>query len=200
MISQLLDRNRVWADGKTRDDSEYFSRLASGQAPGVFWVGCCDSRVIPSEIFGATLGEIFVHANIANQVRADDANTMSALGYAVGALGVADVVVCGHTQCGGVAGSLTDGDGVPAATWAWLAPLKALYHANADDLAPNDAKNQARLQRQVCELNVRAQVDTVAAADVVQAAWKKDKTPTIHGWIFNLETGLIEEICKRERD
>jgi len=90
----------------TTDEKEYLRDLArNGQKPHTMFIGCCDSRVIPEQFTGAKPGEIFVLRNIANHVPSyldKVISVSSAITYAVQYLNVQHIVVCGHTECGGV--------------------------------------------------------------------------------------------------
>ena len=92
---------------KYKSDHEVFDRLADeGQDPKVMWIGCSDSRVVPELITGADPGELFDLRNIANVVppaASAACATGAAVEYAVIHLGVDHIVVCGHTECGGIA-------------------------------------------------------------------------------------------------
>ena len=101
-LPQLFENNRSWAAGQTLRDPGFFERLCAIQKPEHLWIGCADSRVPANEIVGLAPGELFVHRNIANLVRPDDASGLAVLQYAVDVLGVGHVIVCGHYQCGGV--------------------------------------------------------------------------------------------------
>src|SRR6202022_2179765 len=87
---------------------EFFTRLATQQAPRYFWIGCSDSRVPANQIVGLPPGEMFVHRNVANVVVHTDLNCLSAIQFAVEVLRVADIIVCGHYGCGGVLSALRD--------------------------------------------------------------------------------------------
>src|SRR5262245_52395015 len=87
-------------------DKAFFKSLATKkQKPRLLWIGCSDSRVVPSQITSADPGELFEVRNIANCVPpacADDDTVGAAIEYAVAHLGVDDIVVCGHSGCGGI--------------------------------------------------------------------------------------------------
>ena len=100
-IAHLFERNRDWADARLREDPRFFERLVGQQSPDYLWIGCADSRVPANEIVGLDPGELFVHRNVANVVVHTDLNCLSVLEYAVDALKVRHVIVCGHYGCSG---------------------------------------------------------------------------------------------------
>ena len=101
-LQHLLDANSAWASAMKERDSEFFSRLAEQQNPDYLWIGCSDSRVPVSQIVNLQPGDVFVHRNIANVVPNNDTNALSVIQYAVEALKVQHIVVCGHYGCGGL--------------------------------------------------------------------------------------------------
>lgn len=106
----LIQRFQGWRATTYQENKAWLRRLAaSGQHPRAMVISCCDSRVHVTAIFGADEGEFFIHRNIANLVPPynPDGNyhgTSAAVEYAVQALGVAHIVVLGHSNCGGVKG------------------------------------------------------------------------------------------------
>ena len=135
---------------------------------------------------------MFLHRNIANLVRADDLNLMSALQYAVDVLGVANVVVCGHYGCGGVKATL-DG-GVTGPVDRWLDAARAVLADHRDEIDAQDA-GEARVNRLV-EVNVRDQLVNLARTDTVQAAFARGMDLTLHGWVYDIRDGLLRTLMQ----
>jgi carbonic anhydrase len=106
----LVQRFLGWRATAYQDNKAWYRRLAeSGQHPRAMVISCCDSRVHVTSIFGADEGEFFIHRNVANLVPPYNADgqthgTSAAVEYAVASLGVAHIVVLGHSNCGGVKG------------------------------------------------------------------------------------------------
>jgi carbonic anhydrase len=189
-LADLFARNQAWAAARIDADPGFFSRLAHIQQPDLLWLGCSDSRVPANEIVGLAPGELFVHRNVANLVPATDLNALAVIEYAVSSLGVRHIIVCGHYRCGGVRAAL---EGHQAGAVAlWLQPLRNLADAHRDELAalPSDDARWDRL----CELNVAAQVQAVAQSEIVEAAWERGAELAVHGWIYDLEDGLLRDL------
>jgi len=205
---QLLETNQKWiAD----TDPELFTTTAKGQKPSIFWLGCCDSRVPAELVTGAAPGDLFVHRNIANTFHSKDGSALAALAYAVNALGVSHVVVCGHYGCGGVQAALssaksrapaeTNQDEGMEAIQQWLSPIRALAVANLRNSTNNtaaapteDSETETKSFRSLVEANVCAQVSNVASSSVIKNAWKQGKKITVHGWVYDIATGKIDDL------
>jgi carbonic anhydrase len=189
-LEKLFDNNKAWVEENIVENPKFFERLAEQQSPEYLWIGCSDSRVPACEILGLGPGELFVHRNVANVVAPDDVNCLSVLQYAVDALKVKHVILCGHYGCGGVAASLkSDPLGLID---GWLAHIRASIpkHQAALDAAPDDAARSNLL----CELNVIEQAANVCRTKTVQDAWGREQALTIHGWIYDLATGRIRDL------
>src|SRR5947208_9259058 len=154
---ELLKANVRWSQERIAADPDYFPRLSALQAPEFLWIGCSDSRVPANVITGLEPGEVFVHRNVANIIYPADLNCMSVLQFAVEALQVKHIIVCGHYGCGGVRAVLNGSQ--RGLIEHWLAPISNLYrqHQQALSSLPTD---EARVDR-VCELNVLEQVRSV---------------------------------------
>lgn len=189
---KLLLANKAWAKEKVQDDPEYFSRLAHIQTPKFLWIGCSDSRVPANEITGTNPGEIFVHRNVANLVVHTDLNLLTVLDYAVRALKVEHIIVCGHHGCGGVRAAMTHHDmGIAN---KWLRNIKDVYRFHREEIDAIGDEN-LKIDRMV-ELNVQEQVMNLAKTSVVQRAWKNEQRPHLHGWVYDLRDGIIQPICE----
>ncbi len=189
MLEGLFARNRAWSDAMTATDPAYFRRLSEQQAPDCFWIGCSDSRVPANVVAGLDPGEVFVHRNVANVVHSSDMNLLSALEYAVEALRVRHIIVCGHHGCGGVRASLADG--TEGLANHWIEPIRRLAHRNARQLI--DLTESDRINR-LAELNVMEGVTRVAETPILRAAWRRGAPIAIHGLIYSLDAGLLADL------
>jgi carbonic anhydrase len=189
MIEKMLSNNREWVAEQLAMNPEYFQRLAKGQSPSILWIGCADSRVPPNEITKTHPGDIFVHRNVANLVVQTDMNMLSVVQYAVEVLQVAHVVVCGHYGCGGVLAAM--GNHQYGLIDNWLRTIKDTQNYYWQQL--KDLDEHARGRRMV-ELNVIEQIHNLGKTSIIQNAWRTSGKPSIHGWAYDLETGLIKSL------
>jgi carbonic anhydrase len=186
----LLEGNKKWVNKRLTEDPEFFTKLAKGQSPQVLWIGCSDSRVAANEITGTKPGEIFVHRNIANMVVHSDMNMLSVLDYAVSVLKVRHVIVCGHYGCGGVRAAMDSTQF--GLIDNWLRHIKDVYRFHLDELEAITDEEE-RFKRFV-EINVMEQVLDLSKTSIIQNSWRSRNSPTIHGWVYSLETGLIKDL------
>jgi len=159
------------------------------QAPQYLWIGCSDSRVPANQITGLAPGEVFVHRNVANVVVHSDLNCLSVLQYAVDALKVRHVIVCGHYGCGGVRAALSDER--LGLIDNWLCHIQDVRDKHAALLAP--LHGDAALDR-LCELNVIEQVINVARTTILRDAWQRGQPISLHGWVYGLSDGRLRDL------
>jgi carbonic anhydrase len=190
---RLLLENKAWAAEKLADDPDYFDRLAHLQTPEFLWIGCSDSRVPANEITGTQPGEIFVHRNVANLVINTDVNVLSVLDYAVNHLMVKHVIICGHYGCGGIKAATTKTDFKPVLNM-WLRNIKDVYRLHREEL--NKIKEEPKRCDRLTELNVQEQILNLAKTSIIQRAWKKEKRPDLHGWVYGLQDGIIKPVVE----
>ena len=189
-IEQLLLQNRAWVERKMMEDSEFFHRHSRNQTPHFLWIGCSDSRVPANEITATDPGEMFVHRNIANMVIHTDMSMLSVLDYAVNVLQVPHVIVCGHYGCGGVRAAMSDKQF--GLIDNWIRHIKDVYRLHHEELdAIEDAGNR---ENRFIELNVIEQVHDLAKTSIIQNAWAAKKRPFLHGWVYDICTGLIKDL------
>ncbi len=190
VLSHLFRNNRAWATEVARHDPDFFERLSRQQAPRYFWIGCADSRVPANQIVGLPPGEMFVHRNVANVVVHADLNCLSAIQFAVDVLRVEHVIVCGHYGCGGVLAALRD-DKLGLID-NWLRHVQDVRRRHQAQLAAleSDAQRHERL----CELNVIEQVVNVCQTTVVRDAWARGQALVVHGWIYAIRDGLLQDL------
>jgi carbonic anhydrase len=190
ILTHLFENNRRWAKATTQRDPNFFKRLSHQQTPQYLWIGCADSRVPANEIVGLLPGELFVHRNVANLVLQTDLNCLSVIQYAVEALRVQHIIVCGHYGCGGVLAALR-GEQLGLID-NWLRHVQDVRDKNfsALEFLADDAERHHRL----CELNVVEQVLNVCKTTVVQGAWSRGQSLAVHGWIYSIGDGLLRDL------
>ncbi|WP_027897527.1 carbonate dehydratase [Zestomonas thermotolerans] len=189
-LQELFDNNRRWAEAITRQDPQFFAKLAGQQTPEYLWIGCSDARVPANEIVGLLPGELFVHRNVANVVLHTDLNCLSVIQYAVDVLKVRHILVTGHYGCGGVRAAMQDAqlgliDG-------WLRSIRDLCYEQREHLA-QFASEEERLDR-LCELNVIQQVANVSHTSIVQNAWHRGQPLAVHGCIYGIKDGRWKDL------
>ncbi len=188
-LKQLLEQNKDWAQRVLAEDPGFFARLEKLQSPKHMWIGCSDSRVPANQITGMDPGEVFVHRNVANVVVHTDLNCLSTLQFAVDMLQVEHIIVCGHYGCGGIQATL-DGRRIGLVD-NWLRHVGDVLDKHQERL---DAVASARRHNTLCELNVIEQTLNVCQSTVLQDAWQRGQTITVHAWIYSLHNGHIRAL------
>jgi carbonic anhydrase len=190
IYDKVFENNRRWVAERNSEDPTFFERLSKGQNPEFLYIGCADSRVPANQIMGLDPGQVFVHRNVANLVVNTDLNVGAVIQYAVEALGVRHIVVCGHYGCGGVKAAMEPKD--LGALNGWLREIRDIYRMHAQELdAIEDAEQ--RYQRLV-ELNVREQAINVIKTAWVQTSYRHKGYPIVHGWVYSLHDGLLKDL------
>ncbi len=189
VLENLFERNLAWANAIKEKDPEFFSQLSKQQSPEYLWIGCSDSRVPANQIVNLPPGEIFVHRNIANVVVHTDLNCLSVIQFAVEVLKVKHIIVCGHYGCGGIKAAM--GNQAYGLIDNWLCHIKDVSRFNAEKLEGLGGDKKLDL---LCELNVIEQVTNVCNTTTVQSAWKNGAELSVHGWIYNIENGILKDL------
>ncbi|MBL8303744.1 MAG: carbonate dehydratase [Ideonella sp.] len=189
-LDELFDNNRRWAQKTEEREPGFFSRLLAQQTPQYLWIGCADSRVPANELVDLLPGELFVHRNVANVVSHSDLNALSVIQFAVDGLQVKHIIVVGHSNCGGVRAALDDLRHGLVDNWIrHVKDVRRLHQDLLDAIAP-----ERRLQA-LCELNVLEQARNVCATSIVEDAWGRGQSVVVHGWVYGLHNGLLEDLA-----
>lgn len=190
LIKQVFENNQKWIEKNKATDKDFFEHLAKGQNPDILYIGCSDSRVTAEEMTGAAAGQMFVHRNIANLVPNNDNSSASVVDYAVNHLNVGNIVVCGHYFCGGVKAAMEANDlGVLN---PWLRNIRDVYRIHRDEL--NSISDTEERYKRLVELNVQEQCVNVIKIASVQKHYLKDRTPVVHGWVFDIQSGKLIDL------
>lgn len=168
-----------------------FKKLAGGQAPRTLFVTCSDSRIDPSMLTQTDPGHLFILRNAGNLVPSyatTVGSTTATIEYAVGVLGVKDIVVCGHTDCGVMKALLHPelAAELPAVA-SWLTQAEATRRVVRENYG--HLRGKALLTTTTQE-NVRIQIEHLQTHPTVASKLRKG-TLTIHGWVYSIGTGEI---------
>jgi len=188
-LNDLFTHNRAWAAKMEAERPGFFTGLKSQQTPKYMWIGCSDSRVPANQITGLEPGEVFVHRNVANVVVPTDLNCLSTIQFAVDQLKVEHLMVVGHYGCGGVNAALNNVRVGLADNW--LQHIKDVRDRHQELL---DATPEAARLDVLCEIHVIEQVMNVAHTTVVRDAWARGQQLTLHGWVYGLKDGLLQDL------
>ncbi|TXT07208.1 hypothetical protein VHUM_03378 [Vanrija humicola] len=186
-LAPYLSGNAQWAHQTAAADPTFLPQLATGQAPTVLWIGCADSRVPESVIMQRKPGDVFVHVTHSCQFQAEDDSANAVLNYGVLHLGATHVAIVGHTACGGCNAAFAaprDGAAPGNHLGRFLAPLIALRHSLPDTATADD----------LVRANVAEGVKNAVASETIQTAWAQGKKVYVHGWLYDLKTGLLQDL------
>ena len=192
MIDQLLAGNRRFLSGEFAPNASYYRTIAAKQTPKVLWIGCSDSRVSEHQMTGSKPGTMFVHRNVANIIAFNDVNIAAILEYGVVHLEIEDIIVCGHTRCGGIAAIE---DGVKENYIAdWLCIASGAKEA-ADRIARERKLSREEKLAVLTEENVKLQIKHLKNLALIRNMHARGRRPRSHGWLSRVETGTIEVIA-----
>ncbi|MBL5859112.1 carbonic anhydrase [Serratia fonticola] len=173
--------------------TELFKRLATSQSPRTLFISCSDSRLVPELITQREPGDLFVIRNAGNIVPSfgpEPGGVSASVEYAVAALGVEDIVICGHSDCGAMTAIATCKclDHMPTvANW-----LRYADAAKAVNQANEHASERDRINSMVRE-NVIAQLTNLKTHPSVALALDRGNL-RLHGWIYDIATGCIDAL------
>jgi carbonic anhydrase len=192
-MDQLLTGIHQFHTNVFQSEREFFEKLASGQSPSALFIGCSDSRVDPSIITQSQLGELFVLRNAGNIVPchgASNGGEPATIEYAVTALGVKDIIVCGHSGCGALHAMLHPENmaSLPLVR-GWLNHAEATRLIVTENYSKNKLSGDELLNIAVRE-HVLVQIENLQTHPSVAVKLQRGEL-TLHGWIYQMETGEI---------
>jgi carbonic anhydrase len=188
-LRHLLENNRKWAASEVERDPDFFNRLATQAAPEYLWIGCRQPRT-GHELLGLAPGDVFVHRNIANVVVHSDLNCLSVLQFAVEVLKVKHVIVVGHYGCKGVHAAMTGARVGLVDNW-----LRHVYDVNQKhERYLGSVVNEQKRSERLVELNVVEQVSNLVQTTIVRDAWDRGQDLTIHGWVYGINDGKLQDM------
>jgi carbonic anhydrase len=176
--------------GSFKDHESLFSELANGQSPEVLFVTCADSRIDPNLVTQTQPGDLFIVRNAGNIVpphTRQAGGVTASIEYAVAVLGVQDIVVCGHTDCGAMKGAMNlEAIAELPHVRDWLEHSRAAVETARADRQPHSHDELTR----VTEANVLLQLQHLRTHPAV-AAKVNNGDIGLHGWVYNIESGAV---------
>ncbi|EXI61920.1 carbonic anhydrase [Mannheimia granulomatis] len=185
-IERLFANNHAWATKMKDEQSDYFKELAEHQKPTYLWIGCSDSRVPAEKLTGLGPGELFVHRNVANMVIHTDLNCLSVVQYAVDVLEIEHIIICGHTNCGGINAAIAQKE--LGLINNWLLHIHDIWFKHSYLLGKLPYEERSNV---LTRLNVAEQVYNLGRSSIVKAAWEQGKKLSLHGWVYDVKDGFL---------
>ena len=198
-----MQSNEMFSKGNSEFKNSYFKNhekelldlVENGQHPKALFIGCADSRVMPSLMTGTAPGDLFVLRNVGNFVAPYDPDTLlhaSAPGieYAVSVLKVSEIIICGHTHCGAIHSLFTEINSpslIHTKHWLTLGKKAKSFAL----LALGKDADEEQLCRLTEKLSVVSQIENLLTYPDVKKGVEND-TLHIHGWVYDIESGEIE--------
>jgi len=179
-LDRYLAQNERWAKTWPAKQLETWRK---GQTPVALLITCVDSRVAPHAMLDAPPGTFLLHRNIANRVDPQDTSLMATVGFALQALEIERIIVCGHSGCGGIKAALAPPPG--GAVGEWVAPIRTWAAGMADD--DPDA---------VAQRHVEAQLAALQTSTPVRTALAEGRRIELYGWFYDVGTAQISEVAR----
>lgn len=194
MDNKAIQGGIEFMDKYFKEHEEHFKNIANHQSPHTLFIGCADSRVVPNLITNTKPGEMFVVRNIANiipkyRISDEFLATTSAIEYALYVLGIKDIIICGHSNCGGCSALYYDDSKFEKTpnVKVWLESIKHLKDkADAIDELDTTAKKLWLIER----LNIVNSIDNLLTYPGIKEGVKLGKIK-IYGWHYIIETGSL---------
>lgn len=201
-MKNILKAIKQFKENDYENNIDLYQSLSEMQAPHTLFIGCSDSRVSPERLLQAYPGEIFHIRNIANIVPPHGqsvkyASTTSAIEYAVEVLNVKNIVICGHSNCGGCAASIQPPENIGDLPYTsiWISQLKSLRDKISEQIPNASAQEKARALEKI---NVVQQINNLKTYENIKRRYEAGEL-TLNGWHYNIGDGIIS-IFDEEKD
>jgi carbonic anhydrase len=191
-MKKLIEGLQKFQAGYFNSHKDLFEQLAQGQHPRILFITCSDSRIDPNLITQAEIGELFVIRNAGNIVPpygAANGGEGASIEYALEALGIEQIIVCGHSHCGAMKGLLKMNsleDKMPL-VYNWLKHAEATRRLVIDNYTHFEGEDLLNIT--IAE-NILNQLDNLQTYPVVRSKLHQGNL-SLHGWIYSIESGLI---------
>lgn len=190
-IQRLVEGIHHFQSNAFRSQRELFEHLAQGQNPDTLFITCSDSRIDPNLITRTKPGELFIMRNAGNIIPPfgeSNGGEAPTIEFAVVALGVKDIVICGHSHCGAIKGLLHPDkllDLPNVAAWLYFAePTRRIMWEKYQHVSPADLLTAS------IEENVLVQLEQLVTHPAVAEGIRKG-TLNLHGWVYDIESGEV---------
>jgi carbonic anhydrase len=189
-LKDYLAANKSQMDNLKLTHPEIMPLSGKGQNPHTLWIGCSDSRINECTALGCLPGEIFTLRNIANVINSSDLSSMSALQFAIEVLKVKKIIVCGHTDCGGVWASLSNKK-AGGVLDHWLSSVRHVRAQHLDELKEiTDINDKCK---RLVELNIINSVNTIKKNPSFVEYHAKGEIE-LFALVYDVESGYLREI------
>jgi len=200
-LTRIIQGINQFHDNYFQSHQDLFEELSQGQSPDVLFITCSDSRIDPFLITQSPPGRLFVMRNVGNIVPSYGAASMTesaGIEYAIQALGVKDIIVCGHSHCGAMRGLLQIGslaETMPM-VYSWLRTHGEPTRRLVMDNYPHESGD--RLHKIAIEQNILTQIENLKTYPVVRSGLHAGKL-SLHAWIYEIETGSVYTFDAEQR-
>ncbi|WP_321368363.1 carbonic anhydrase [uncultured Desulfuromusa sp.] len=194
-VTKFLSGMEAFQQQHFGENRELATSLVKGQKPQALLIGCCDSRVDPALLMDCDLGDLFILRNIANLVppylKNDDYHGVSSsLEYAVCYLEVSDIIILGHSECGGIEALMATANGEEAGEFIgkWVNIAASARDKVLQEMPDESPARKAR----ACE----REAVLVSLKNLMTFPWVKERVSkgqlSLHGWYYNISTGQLK--------
>ncbi|AMD20536.1 HDL208Wp [Eremothecium sinecaudum] len=189
-LEDILNSNARWREGVNGQFPDLFEVNGKGQSPHTLFIGCADSRY-NENCLGVLPGEVFTYKNIANVVNLKDVGFLAVIEFAINVLKVSRIIICGHTDCGGIkAGIVDEFPSDCGHLREYLQETRDIYEQYRVEVENMNLQNKVQ---QLASFNVEKQYQRLLQNDTVRQAVKSGQLE-VYPLIYDVGTGFLEVV------